>query len=325
MAGFSTAGLGLTVLAGAALTVMVHPAIGLPLSGMALAALVLSRRSFVAVVAIVLSTVAAAFLAARFDAFVVGIPLMGVPLTARAPYVFGGLIAALLVLVGPAAAGLLRRRSALGTVGVLATAMAALQAAALVALADGAGEQLGAYAASAMRSVASQFGVGEELAKGLVAMWPAALVSTTGLIALLAVMGAGWIAARQGIALQRVPALAELDLDPSLTLLPIGGIALVAFGKLAGDGPWLTLAGENVLVVSSWVFFVQGMAVFAGLYRKAKVPAALQAFGFVLLFVTESFVPVVSITGLADVWVNIRRLPRKGQPDARPEASSGVD
>lgn len=312
--GGSAAALGLVVMAGAALTVLFgNPVIGLPMAGVALAILVLTRRAPVATMAIVLASAFAAYLADQLHAFVIGIPLVGVPLTARAPYVFAGLMAALLVVVGPIAAGLLRRRSALETVATLTVVMICVQTAALSALAAGAGQGLGRYAAAAMRSVAGQVGLSEELGKALVSLWPAAFVSATGVVALLVVIGVGWAGRRQGVQLQRIPPLAELDLDPRITLVPITAIAILAIGKLQGENSWLNAAGENVLVVASWIFFLQGVAVFAGLYRKAKVPRLLQGFGFMLLLVTEAIAPIVSLTGLADVWLNIRRLPRKGQ------------
>lgn len=323
--GGSAIGLGLTVLAGAVFAVVIHPAAGLPLAGAALAALVLSRRSPVAVMATVLAAGLAAFLADRFQLFVVGVPLIGVPLTARVPYVYGALMLALFVLVGPVTVALMRRRSALETVMILAASMLGLQVAALSAFAEGAGQSTAAYVSAAMQSVGSQLGVTQDLAKTLVSMWPAAMASAAGVVALFVVIGVGWASARQGVLLNRMPALAELDLDPRAALVPILAIALLALGKMQGDGARLTLIGENVLVIASTMFFLQGLAVFAGLYRKAKVPRMLRAFGFLLLFITESIAPVVSLTGLADVWLNIRRLPRKGQEQGEPKVTPGVD
>jgi hypothetical protein len=309
---------------GAVLAVALHPAVGLPIAGAGLAGLTFQKRGALFTLALALGTAATTALA---DAtlYVVGVPLVGVPVTARAPFVFAVLTACSLLAVGPLAAALLRRRSALETIGVVAVALTALQFAALAALAAGAGRSLGAYASAATESLATQAGVGKDIVATLSGMWPGALLTTTTLTALFAVLGVSLVGAQQGQALKRMPVLPALDLDPKTVLLPIMAVALLAAGRFAGDGSWLTAVGENVLVVARWVFFLQGLAVFAGLYQRAKVPRFLRAFGFVLLGVTEAFVPLVSLTGLADIWLNIRRLPRAGELTQEPEAPSGVD
>jgi uncharacterized protein YybS (DUF2232 family) len=73
------------------------------------------------------------------------------------------------------------------------------------------------------------------------------------------------------------------------------------------------LVGENALRITQWVLFLQGIAVFAALYRKVGLGRLSRTFGFILLGVTEAFVPLVSMTGLIDMWVNVRKLPRDGQ------------
>jgi uncharacterized protein YybS (DUF2232 family) len=64
-----------------------------------------------------------------------------------------------------------------------------------------------------------------------------------------------------------------------------------------------------------WVLFAQGVAVFAGLYERVKVSKAGRAFGYATLAITEAFLPLVSLTGLVDVWLNFRKLPRDGRTD----------
>lgn len=278
-----------------------------------------------AILAIALGAGLAAFVADQLQLFVIGVPLVGVPLTARAPYVFGMLMGALLIVVGPLAAGLLRHRSAMETVVLLTVTMLALQSAALSALAEGAGRRLGEYVTAAVKGMTDTMGASKEMVEALVTMWPGALVASTGIAALLVVVGVGWVGALHKASMQRLPALADLDLDPRATLVPITAIALLAVGQMQGQGSWATVAGENVLVVATSLFFLQGMAVFAGLYRKANVPRLLRAFGYVLLVLTESVAPVVSLIGLADVWLNIRRLPRKSAEAGEPGAESGVD
>lgn len=322
-AGRSPLALVLVVLAGAALAPAVHPVIGLPVAGSALAALLLSDRRLSAVVAIVLGAGLASAIAAG-SMYTVGVPLVGVDLPTFAPYAFATLMVISLSIAGPVTAWLLQRRPALETIAVLAVLLAGAQVAVLSALAAGVGSSLGAYAASATGSLATEAGLSGELAETLVGMWPSALVTTAGFAAMLAVLGVGLAGARQGRSLNRIPALPTLDLDPKTVLLPIGAVALLAVGRWSGSTT-VENVGANVLVVARWVFFLQGISVFAGLYQKAKVTRPIRIAGFVFLGITEAFAPLVSLTGLADVWLNIRRLPREGSMPGEPKATSGVD
>lgn len=311
------------VVVGALLAVLLHPAVGLPVAGTALAGLVLRREAWLAAFSLSLGSVMATALADA-GVYVIGILLVGVPVTARAPYVFGALMVASLLVVGPVAVALLRRRPALESVGILASLLVGVQLAALASFASGAGMSLVAYVSQATENLALQAGMGEELAQIAMAMWPGVVVTMAAAAAFFAVVGVGRTAARLGVALNRMPLLPALDLDPRAVILPILAVALLAAGTFVQGSTWLTPAGENVLVVARWVFFLQGVAVFAGLYQRGKVGRPMRLFGFALLGVTEAYVPLVSLTGLADVWLNIRRLPREGSaPDDR-KTPSGV-
>lgn len=313
----------LVTLVGALIALVLHPALGLPVAGAALAGLTLSRRHVAGIVSIVLGAAVAAGLASQ-TMYTVGVPLIGVDVPAAAPYVFAALMAVSFSIVGPLAAQLLQRRSALETVATLTVLLLGAQVAALMVFAAGADQSLGAYVSDATASLALEAGAGTELAEALVAMWPGALATTTGFTALFSVLGAGLAGARQGRPVNRIPVLQLLDLDPRLVLLPITAIALIALGKLV-ESSAVNNAGDNLLVVARWVFFLQGISVFAGLYQKAKVSRPLRTAGFICLGVTEAFAPLVSLTGLADVWLNIRRLPREGTVSGEPKATSGVD
>lgn len=308
---------------GALLAVLMHPAVGLPIAGTALARLVLQREVWLAAFALSLGSVMATALA-ESGVYVIGVLLLDVPVTARAPYVFGALMVASLLAAGPGAVALLRRRPALESVGVLTVVLAGLQLAALASFAAGAGMSLLAYVGQATESLAAQAGMGEELAQVARAMWPGVVVTMAAAAAFFAVVGVSRTAARLGASLNRMPPMPALDLDPRVAVLPIVAVALLAAGRFVQESVWLTPAGENVLIVARWVFFLQGLAVFAGLYQRGKVKRPMRLFGFALLGVTEAYVPLVSLTGLADVWLNIRRLPREGSaPDER-ETPSGV-
>jgi hypothetical protein len=308
--GRTTIPLVLVALVGALSVVVFHPLIGLPIAGVALAALVYREQTTIALAASLLGAVLAGFLA-HATVYVVVFPLIGVPVPALAPYVFTALVAASLLLVGPGAVALLRRRSMLATAGVLAVALTTLQAGALAAFASGAGTRIGEYVSTAAARLVTETGAAEELGSAVASMWPGALVTMNGFTAMLVVIGVVTVGVRSGMAPRHISPLATLDLDPRTVVLPIAAVALLAAGRFQGGADsTLTFAGQNLLVVARWVFFGQGLAVFAGLYARAKVARPVRAFGFVLLGITEAFIPAVSLMGLADIWLNVRRLPR---------------
>lgn len=316
----------LVALGGALSTLLLHPVIGLPIAGAALAALVLGRRTLAALGA-TLAGAALTTAVANGTLYAVVFPLIGVPTTARAPYVFGALVVASLLVAGPVTAIAMQRRSAAQTAVLVAVLLTALQLGALASFASGAGQSLGGYVASAAGSLAAQAGMDEELVAAVVSAWPGAAVAMNCFTAVFVVAGVGLAGAWVGVSLRRLPALVILDLDPRAAVLPILAIALLAAGRLpVGAAPTLELVGKNLLVVARWVFFFQGLAVFAGLYQRAKFARPLRALGFVLAGVTEALFPGVSLLGLADIWLNLRRLPRDTSASAGlPGAASGED
>lgn len=315
----------LATLAGAMLSVVLHPMIGLPIAAGALAALTFTQRTRIAVVATFLGGALTTGLA-RSSIYVVVVPLIGVPVTARAPFVYAALAVGSLILVGPVTASLLRRRPMLETIFIVTVCLSVAQVAALASFAAGARMGIARYVSVAVNALVAQTGVGDQIVESLVAMWPGALFAMSGFTAMLVVAVAGMMGVRSGVKLRRVTPLGQLDLDPRAALLPIAAIALIAAGRLpVRIAPHLDVAGSNLLVIARWVFFMQGVAVFAGLYERAKLARPLRLFGYTLLGITEAFVPAVSLAGLADVWLNVRRLPRNpgdGVPHAeapRPE------
>src|SRR5512133_2190131 len=105
---------------------VLHPVIAYPIAAVALASLVYGRRTVFAVIA----CVAAGALTAVMDqtwSYVIMSRLDGVPLTARAPIVFGALTVGSLRLLGPITATLMRRRPALEMTAVVAIGLSLAQ------------------------------------------------------------------------------------------------------------------------------------------------------------------------------------------------------
>ena len=321
----STVILLVAVLVAALSMTLLHPALTLPVAGTCLAALVFGGQGLLAVLASV-GAGALATVVSGATTYVVGFPLVGVALTARAPYVLGALMIGSLLLLGPVTAGLVRRRPPFETTFVLAAALSVMQVLALASLASGAGQTLTQYVSAAFSGVTAQVGSLADVQAAFVAAWPSMIVALNGLTAILTIAGTGVAATRLGVDTRRLPPLAVIDLDPRMVLLPIVAIALLAASRLPLEiSSTLDVVGTNLLMVARWMFFLQGLAMFAGLYERANFGRAARSLGYVLLGITEALIPLVSLTGLADIWLNLRRLPRDGKPAQVVEAPSDTD
>jgi hypothetical protein len=160
-----------------------------------------------------------------------------------------------------------------------------------------------------------------DAARQLAEQWPGWLALNAGLGALLSVYALGKQATVAGVEVRALPPLYELDVSWHVTWGAIAGFALLALGRFTGQVEGLIgVAGINVMRVTGGLLALQGFAVFAGLYRKAGMGPFARWIGYGLLAITEPLtavvVPVglVGLTGLIDLWANLRKLPRNGQP-----------
>lgn len=324
-AGGRTALLALGVIGGALLVVAVHPMVGLPIATGALVSLTLRHRAVAAYAAVLAGSVAATAMAS-LSTYVVFVPLMGVPVTARVPYVHAGWIIASLLVSGVLAPWLLRRLTALQTTAVIALVLSAVEVLTLVLLASGAGMGVSEYVTAGAAEMVALVGMAEEYSDLFATGWSAMIVAMNMVTALFVVVVAGAAGSRFDARVRRFPALADVDLDPRIAILAIVTVALLAVGRLtASSVPVIEQLGMNLLVVARMVFLLQGLAVFAGLYRRANVSRPVRALGFALLGATEMMIPAVSLTGLADIWLNLRRLPRDGASPEAPLGPSGTE
>lgn len=296
----------------AALAVLGLPFLGVPLCAMALAWLTYRRGMLVAWIVIAAAAVVAA---------------------SQGP-IEGLLTAAVLVVAGPIAARVLQKREPWLLVGAIALVVlaATLGAYALAATAQhtdllglmrSQGDQiLASLRATASGSSPAQLAVIEQNVREAFYQWPAWFVVEAVASGLLAVYAVGWQARRAGIEdAHALPPLDRLDLSWHLTWGVIAGFALLAASRFTHQPDGVTaVLGLNVMRVTGTLLAVQGLAVFAGLYRKAGMGRIARGVGFTFLAVTEPltavFVPVglVGLTGLLDLWINLRKLPRGGEP-----------
>jgi len=77
-----------------------------------------------------------------------------------------------------------------------------------------------------------------------------------------------------------------------LALVPLQGLRLICL---------------NLLLVLSFLYFCQGVAVVAALFQRYNAPGALRLLGYALLFMNPLFFLVI-ILGLMDLWLDFRRL-----------------
>jgi uncharacterized protein YybS (DUF2232 family) len=235
-------------------------------------------------------------------------------------------VAVALLAIGPGTAWALRRFAAFTVAG----GVTLLIAAAFLVAPIGADtlhvsletwrQLLSAVAASG--SVADAAGLRASIGPLLTQMsmtWPATAVYTMGIGVLLGVPLVSRAGRSLGQQVSRYPALPDLDLSFHLVWPAIAGLALVAAGTVWGHGQGLIHAvGANVLMIVRPALLLQGLAVFAALYRKVGIGRFMRTLGFVLLAVTELLIPSVSILGVADLFFNLRKRQR-GQHGTAPQ------
>ena len=310
----------------ASLLVLGAPVLGVPLCALALAWLTYRRGVLFAGVVVLAATAVAA----------------------SGGLLPGLLTGAVLAVAGPYAALALRKRSPWHVVGVvsavaLAGAFGALALEAAASHTDVIGlmqrssaELLDILAKSAGGSVSpSQVAVMLQSAREGLHQWPAFLVVESGLAGLIATYVVGWQARSAGVEEARaLPPLDRLDLSWHLTWGIIAGLGLLAVSRFTRqpDGA-AALVGLNVVRVTGALLAVQGLAVFAGLYKKAGMGRVGRGVGYVFLAITEPMTAVlvpmglVGLTGLIDLWVNLRKLPRgsEAQPAEEIEQPTGEE
>ena len=97
------------------------------------------------------------------------------------------------------------------------------------------------------------------------------------------------------------PPYREWKLPDHLVWLPIGA----ALCYLAGSGSLHDL-GLNGLIVGGVLYFFQGLAVFLHILDRWKVPRYLRIFFYLLLVLQSYGLVVLSLLGLADIWLPLR-------------------
>jgi hypothetical protein len=230
----------------------------------------------------------------------------------------GAYVAVALLAVGPVSALLLKRYPAVNVaVGVSLAASAAFLLAPI-------GAQAYAATMAAMpRLIALITGGGsvtdaatikvttDAIVAQTAATWPAQTFCTLGAGVAIGVSLTARAGRMLGVQVNRYGALADIDVSFHVIWPTIAGLALAAAGTMMTALPSLVaVVGMNVLFAVRPLLFLQGLAVFSALYRRMGAGRVARTIGFVLLSLTELLVPSVSVLGVVDLFMNLRKLRR---------------
>jgi uncharacterized protein YybS (DUF2232 family) len=243
------------------------------------------------------------------------------------------IVAPVLAAAGPLAARAMRRRSPFAVAAfvsamVLCSSLAGVAIAAalshlsLLAYVEG---ELGASLDAMLKAMAAggtALGKAElaQVRNQVLALLPGWLVLTSyvsGILATVAVSAAG---KRAGVAVRRFPGITKLEIS-GYALVPViaGVFALAAARVMPGVmGVALGAVGGNLLIVALPLLTLQGLGIVVYWLHRLDVPR----WGRILLLagalICEPVVPLMTLAGLTDTWLNLRQLPRDGH-DGSPE------
>jgi hypothetical protein len=101
----------------------------------------------------------------------------------------------------------------------------------------------------------------------------------------------------------------------------VGVLAMAGSYGTFSYAPTLKSIGLNLVLSASVVFALQGAGVFAGVLNRLGLALGVRLLAWVILGLSSMLMPVASILGLLDFWVNFRRLPRDGSTPPSPTAA----
>ncbi len=155
----------------------------------------------------------------------------------------------------------------------------------------------------------------------MLATMPGALVVTSGATGVLSTVAMTAAARRAGVSANALPKLTTLEIS-SYALVPlIAGIALLA-GGIVTKGVWsngLTVLGGNLITVAVPLLTLQGVGIALFLMQRFEVPRWGRVLAIAVALLIEWLIPLLTLAGLVDTWLNLRRLPRDGEssPETR--------
>lgn len=130
---------------------------------------------------------------------------------------------------------------------------------------------------------------------------PALVISNTGLVAWINVVLARQLMVRWGWGNQEPPLYHWSAPEWFIFVVLATGFLLLL------PVPMVRTVSMNLLVVWGLLYFCQGVAVVASWFQLFRVPVFLRVIGYLLMFLHPLLLLVITL-GLADIWVDFRRL-----------------
>ena len=242
-------------------------------------------------------------------------------------------VAPILIAAGPLASRALKEKPAVvvavfigGIVLAVSVATLALEAAAtgksLVAYLDG--ELAVAFAALVKGAAAGGTASGldpVQLRSQMLMLLPGWFIVISALSGVFGTVAIAWAGLRLGVTTNRFPHLAELQISTYALVPIIVGLAALAVGQFSGGTSATVLAviGFNLLVVAIPLLTAQGLGILLFWLNRLSMPRWGRVAMTVGAFVVEPILPVMTLAGLMDTWLNFRRLPRDPQAEAPAE------
>jgi hypothetical protein len=241
-------------------------------------------------------------------------------------------VAPILIAAGPLSARALKDRPALFVATFIGAVVLAVTAASLALEAEATGKTLIAYLNSEMATTLDTLMKGAAsggtasgldpiaLRNQMLMLLPGWFIVTSALSGVLGTVAIAWAGLKAGVTTQRLPRITELQVSTYALVPIIVGLGSLAVGRFS-DGTTafvLTMIGANLLVVSIPLLTAQGLGILLFWLNRLSMPRWGRIAATVGALVIEPILPLMTLAGLMDTWLNFRRLPRDPQPDEAP-------
>jgi len=156
--------------------------------------------------------------------------------------------------------------------------------------------------------------------------WPSVLLALTAVQSFIGVWLVGILARRAGAQAERFGSIETVDMSWHVVWPVTAGFTLLAWDQIVATAPWwASTLGWNLLLAMWMVLSVQGLGVAEGLFKRWKMGTIPRLILYGVLLWAGVLLPAAGAIGLADLWLNARRLPRGGTPDIRVESTDETD
>ncbi len=150
--------------------------------------------------------------------------------------------------------------------------------------------------------------------QGIIPMLPSMYFLAGTLLAMAVLSAISWSARRADVPVA-IPPFDRVDLPPLVVVGAVVGLLATGLGRFGSAGAVWGAVAANFMACTGLLLLIQGLAVSSALLKRAKVRAPGRVAASVVLLLLDAFIKIVTLTGLADMWLNFRKLPREGKPD----------